>query len=54
MPYEMSIGELQGRDLIFTHHPIVMWPSNKQPYFVCHLYRVVSATEVTGATWRLD
>ena len=21
-----------GRDQVFTHHPIVMWPSNTQPY----------------------
>ena len=21
-----------GRDQVFTHHPMVMWPSNTQPY----------------------
>ena len=41
-----------GRDQIFTHHQIVMWPSNTQPYFVCHLPIVLGATEVTCATWR--
>ena len=37
------------RDQIFTHHQIVMWPSNTQPYVVCHLPLVFMAT---GATWR--
>ena len=41
-----------GRDQIFTHHQIVMWPCNTQPYFVCHLPLVLGATEVTGATRR--
>ena len=38
-----------GRDQIFTHHPNVMWPSNTQPYSVCHLPLVLGATD---ATWR--
>ena len=46
--------KVTGRDQIFTHHPIVMWPSNTQPYFVCHLSLVLDATEATGATWRLN
>ena len=37
------------RDQIFTHHQIVMWPSNTQPYFVCHLPLVLVTK---GATWR--
>ena len=37
------------RDQIFTHHQIVIWPSNTQPYFVCHLPLVLMTK---GATWR--
>ena len=37
-----------GRDRIFADHQIVMWPSNTQPYFVCHLPLLGAA----GATWR--
>ncbi len=30
---------------IFAHYPIVMWLSDQQPNFVCHLSHVLSATD---------
>ena len=48
----MRFKVIRRRDQIFTHHQIVMWPSNKLPYFVCHLPLALGATEGTGATWR--